>query len=226
MTGRLLGVHVFGSVARGDRDATSDLDLLAVVADGEGKVPEADVLLHIPPGMAGPEPSVSWYGQRRLAAMFANGELFAWHLHLEARSLFEPVPTLRALGEPAPYRDAALDVASFESILAAVPPQLDAAPENALYEMGLVYVCLRNIAMAASWALLPRPDFTRHSPFRLAGVAPLPLTRAEYDLAMACRMAGQRGVRPPATIDRSRVIDVHARLLPWIASLRVRLEKG
>ena len=46
--GELLGVYVFGSVARGDRDLRSDLDLLAVVADGRGKVKEEDVHVHVP----------------------------------------------------------------------------------------------------------------------------------------------------------------------------------
>lgn len=221
---RLLSVHIFGSVARGERDRLSDLDLLAVVADHEGKVPETDVLRLVPADLRDIEPSISWYGQRRLREMFANGELFAWHLHRETVTLFEEEPVLTTLGEPAPYSDAAADVASFEVILSGIAGQLRLSPENAIYELGLIYVCLRNICMAASAALGPTPDFSRYSPFTLQGFPAAPITRAEYELAMACRMAGQRGVKPPAQIQASFVADIHARLAPWVADLRLQLE--
>ena len=221
---RLLGVHVFGSVARGERDRLSDLDLLAVVADHEGKVAEAEVLRHVPADLCDIEPSISWYGRRRLSEMFANGELFAWHLHRETIALFEAEPVIALLGEPAPYREAASDVASFEAILSGVAGQLRLSPENAIYELGLIYVCLRNICMAASAALGPAPDFSRYSPFNLQGFPPAPIMRTEYELAMACRMAGQRGARPPAHIDASSVANIYARLAPWVADLRQRLE--
>lgn len=224
--GRLLGVYVFGSVARGDCDPRSDLDLLAVVADGDGKVPDGAVTAHVPAHLAALERSISWYGRRRLERMFANGELFAWHLHGEAVPLHEAERVIAAFGRPTPYRDAAADVASFEKVLAGIPAQLEASPGNAAYELGLVYVCLRNIAMAASAVLCPRPDFSRYSPFRLSDFPEVPLTRAEYELAMGCRMAGQRGLAPVAAIESSQVAAIHARIAPWIGVLRARLEEG
>ncbi|WP_066820941.1 nucleotidyltransferase domain-containing protein [Sphingomonas mali] len=222
--GILLGVYLFGSVARGDRDQRSDVDLLAVVADGEGKVDEQEVVLHIPLDLRDLEPSVSWYGRQRLGQMFANGELFAWHLYRETVPLFEAVPVIAELGEPTPYCDAALDVASFEKILSGIPAQLRASPENAVYELGLVYVCLRNICMAASAMLCDRPDFSRYSPFHLKEVVDVPITMAEYDLAMTCRMAGQRGLQPPQKVTQSQVLSIHDRLVSWVAGLRRRLE--
>lgn len=223
--GELLGIYVFGSVARGDRDARSDLDLLAVVADGGGKVNEQDIYAHVPSEFAGLEPSISWYGRRRLGKMFGNGELFAWHLHQEAIPLYEVEPVFKRLGAPSPYSGAAADVASFQAILAGIPSQLHASPENAVYELGLLYVCLRNICMAASARLCDRPDFSRYSPFRLSGISNVPMTPAEYDLAMACRMAGQRGIQPPGFINGRLVAEVYDRLGPWIGELLTALRK-
>ncbi|MDB5694196.1 MAG: hypothetical protein JWO81_3259 [Alphaproteobacteria bacterium] len=222
--GELLGVYVFGSAARGDLDPCSDLDLLAVVEDGRGKVPSEAILAHVPAEFAGLEPSISWYGRRRLSHMFANGELFAWHLSRETIPLHEVEPVLASLGKPSPYSDGAADIASFEAIMAGIPAQLSTAPDNAIYELGLLYVCLRNICMAASWTLCPSPDFSRYSPFRLNGFDQAPIAIEDYELAMTCRMAGQRGLLPPGLVKPSRVAEIHASLAPWVAALRRRLE--
>lgn len=223
--GNLIAVYLFGSAARGDVDARSDLDLLAVVEDGRGKVSVEDVLAYVPRELVGLEASVSWYGRNRLSHMFGNGELFAWHLHQETCPLHEVEPFLENLGKPAPYRDGAADVASFNTILSGIPNQLLAAPGNAVYELGLIYVCLRNICMAASWTLCPRPDFSRYSPFRLNNFTPAPITISDYELAMTCRMAGQRGLPPPARVEPSRVAEIHASLAPWAVALCQRLEE-
>lgn len=224
MTGRLIAAYVFGSVARDDHDNRSDLDVLAIVQDGAGKVPEELVLSYVPDDLKGLEPSVSWYGQNRMSEMFDNGELFAWHLFQEAQPVFETCPFIKDLGAPNPYRGAREDVESFEKILMGIPDNLSAASSNAIYEMGLIYVCLRNICMSASATLCERPDFSRYSPFALAGFSPAPISRDEYDDAMACRMAGQRGVAPPTNIDAARVYDMYERLAPWISALRDRLD--
>jgi hypothetical protein len=222
--GELLGVYIFGSVARGDRDAHSDLDLLAIVVDGAGVVPAAEVERHVPPSLSALDRSISWYGRNRLGEMFRNGELFAWHLYWETLPLFERQQVLAELGAPSPYTGGVSDVASFEKILTGVPDQLVSSPKNAIYELGLIYVCLRNICMAASWTLCARPDFSRYSPFLLKNVEPAPISPDEYDVAMRCRMAGQRGLVPPLGIEPSIVVDIHGRLMPWIAHVRAKLE--
>ena len=222
--GELIGIYVFGSVARGDYDSRSDLDLLAVVADGKGKVDAESVYAHVPSALSGLDASISWYGRRRLGMMFENGELFGWHLHQEASPLFEVEPVIKELGAPAPYCEAEADVASFEKVLSGIPAQLDTSPANSIYEFGLIYVCLRNICMAASSKLSARPDFSRYSPFRLSGFTAVPMTQDEYDIAMSCRMAGQRGLRPPSSVSQQLVAEIHGRLVHWVAELRQLLE--
>ena len=159
MTENLLGVYMFGSLVRGDHDHYSDLDLLAVVQDGGGKLPELSVTQHVPAEYLDREPSISWYGKNRLAQMFNNGELFAWHLHNETSPLFEREPVISAMGMPSRYTGAVEDVASFQKVLADIPESVKQAPENAIYELGLIYVCLRNICMSASSVLCPQPEF-------------------------------------------------------------------
>lgn len=222
--GDLIGVYVFGSVARGERDERSDLDLLAVVEDGKGKVDEREVLAFVPTDCRELEPSISWYGRKRMRQMFANGELFAWHLHGEAKPIFELEPILNSFGQPSRYVGAIEDIASFRKVLSGIPEQIRVAPDNASYELGLVYVCLRNICMSASAVLNAKPDFSRYSPFNLRGFRRAPLTIEEYDIAMACRMAGQRGMAPPSGSDLPSVNSIFGRIEPWVSDLQDHLE--
>jgi hypothetical protein len=221
----LIGAYIFGSAGRGQQDHLSDLDVLAVVRNGGGNVPDSIIASHVPDKLKPLKLSISWYGRDRLREMFRNGELFAWHLHRETIPLFDPENFLAGLGRPSDYRECVADVTSFQRVMAGIPAQVALNEQNAIYEAGLVYVCLRNIAMAASWSLCAFPDFSRYSAFRLSGVDPCPISAQEFDLTMACRMASQRGQDPPPCIRREFVISLFERLDPWIGHLLSILER-
>jgi predicted nucleotidyltransferase len=225
MSSKLIAAYIFGSVARSEQDELSDLDVLAVVQTGGGKVDEAVVAQFVPPALRGLKLSISWYGQERLREMFENGELFAWHLADETQPIFDPSGFLAKLGRPGFYCDAAQDVASFLRVFSGIREQIMAGPHNAAYEAGLVYVCLRNIAMAASSRLCGRPDFSRYSAFRLHGLAPCPITPAQFDIAMRSRMASQRGYTPPPEATAGFVLDLIDRLGTWLTTLQTNLEE-
>jgi len=224
-SGRLIAAYIFGSVGRGQADTLSDLDILAVVENNRGKVDEAEVLKLVPRLYAGLKPSISWYGAARITEMFQNGELFAWHLFQETALLFDPTHFLPALGKPSLYRECMQDVHSFRAILSGIPEQVRRSTINATYEAGLVYVCMRNIAMAASWELCERPDFSRYSVFNLRGMRGCPILVEEFDVAMHCRMASQRGYQPPARATASFILDVYKRLDPWLDELEDLLKR-
>lgn len=216
MTSSLTAAYIFGSVARGQADNLSDLDILAVVKTGGGKVDDGVVMDLIPAEMRDLKLSISWYGEDRLRQMFENGELFAWHLSTETKAIYDPKGFLSDLGSPSEYYDGASDVESFIKVFNGIEFQVHSSPHNAAYETGLVYVCVRNIAMAASSALCAVPDFSRYSAFALEGVRPCPITRAEFEITMAARMASQRGYEPPSQATASFVLDLVARLGPWL----------
>ncbi|MXO92713.1 hypothetical protein GRI62_03710 [Erythrobacter arachoides] len=226
MMGKIFGFYLIGSVARNEFDALSDLDLLAIVQDGAGKVDEKALLSFIPDKYAAMDASVSWYGRRRINEMLKNGELFAWHIWQEHIALFESNGfSLRGLGPPRPYKNSLVDVRSFRKILREVPGRLRLSPTNVIYEFGLIYVCLRNIAMSASAKLCDAPDFSRYSPFRINLSQPLPMTRECYEKAMMCRMAGQRGLSLPDHPSADEVISLYEGLESWLSILEERLEQ-
>lgn len=224
--GVLLGTVLFGSVARGDDDELSDVDVLAVVQNGAGLVSEAEVHATLPAWLPAVVPTISWYGLERLQGMHRAGELFSWHIYLDGQVLHDPSGALGALGLPAPYRRALADVDAFIAIAADLPSQLDHAACNAVYELGVLYVCVRNVAMSASAYLNGRPDFTRMAPYRLRGGPDFRVHAAEYHVSMLCRLAGQRGLSLPADISPDRVRAYHARAVEWMMALRGLLNRN
>lgn len=225
MPGKLVAVFVFGSVGRAQHDNLSDLDVLAVVEDGKGKVSHLVVANYVPKNLKGLKLSISWYGKNRLKEMFENGELFAWHLYRETIPLFDPEHFLNSLGAPSSYSEAVTDVLSFQKILTEIPNQVLKHHSNSVYEAGLIYVCLRNISMAASSVLCEFPDFSRYSPFNLSGFLPCPISIREFKILMDCRMASQRGSNPPQCMNSDFVLDIFRRIEPWIANLVSKLQK-
>jgi hypothetical protein len=212
--GRLIGTYLFGSFARGDTDQRSDLDVLAVVENNQGRVPVNEVTRTLPDQIASVQPTITWYGRTRLEQMFSDGELFCWHLHLEAKALSGP-PIASLFPTLSKYVRAEADVAFFLRVLQATPKQLEVSPANSIYECGVAYVCVRNIAMAASWHLLPSPDFSRYSPFRLPAPLKLPISVEEYETSMACRMAGQRGHATPTNVGIEFALEYAASAIEW-----------
>jgi hypothetical protein len=222
--GQLIGTYIFGSVGRGQQDAMSDLDILAVVHNGKGKVADKVVIDTVPDELKSQKISIAWYGGERLSRMFGNGELFAWHLYLESIPLFDPDNFLKKLGVPSEYREFSHDIQSFKKVMTGIPAQIALNESNSIYEAGLFYVCLRNIAMAASWVLHESPDFSRYSPFHLSRFHDCPISIADYETTMECRLAGQRGLTPPNGVDGLFVSNLFETVHPWIEELTMTVQ--
>lgn len=196
----ILNISIFGSFGRGNPDAFSDLDVLVLCGDGAGTQSE-EYVRKLVSDRYDKEPSISWYGERKLAHFFSTGDLFAWHLFRESFALpgFQPIEEI--FGMPAPYLNCLEDIAGLQDILCSIPDQIRLHPQNLVYELGLTYVCMRNIAMTASSVLRDHVDFGRFSPYGLPGAAPL-IDEKDYSLLSRCRHASTRGtVAPDVTID-------------------------
>lgn len=198
-------IYVFGSTCRGEHTLTSDVDVLAIPFDIER-----------------PQFPEHWsiYSPDLLAEYFQSGRLFAWHLHLEAKCVFSSraEPFLKSLGPPAPYSTIFDDINDLEALLIDAINELNAGTENLIYELGIVYTAIRDLAMSSSWSMLKNPCFSADAPYRLPIEIPLP--RATYHQAMLARHASTRGTKlnfnPSEPVD----IIVKSPLKSWVASLR------
>ena len=197
--------YVFGSVARGDATATSDVDILVIPRD-------ENCSRDYPP-------TWSVYQRQTVLDYYKMGRLFAWHLYLESRCLFTPLPTpwLSSLGEPSSYQTARQDVEQLWMLLNGSLDEIRSGTDSLVYELGIAYTAIRDVAMSASWRWLGRPAFSRDAPYQLP--IECPLRFGTYQVAMAARHASTRGADIPREIEQAAEALMAAPLNAWIKQL-------
>lgn len=186
---------LFGSCSRGDEDKQSDIDVLVVVDDGDTTIDSAT--REAITTAFGARTELSVYSVSRLAEMFRTGHLFAWHLWQDSSP--GPIPgttpdLLANLGQPSPCPNALQEAKDLHEDLTACVRELRNGTNSPRFEAGLVYICLRNIAIQLSWYLPNGPTFSRHSPYVVGEFAslPCPLPKKDYDqLHLARRLRSE-----------------------------------
>ena len=198
-------IYVFGSICRGESTPTSDVDVLVL--------PFATDRSQFPDGW-------SVYSPELITEYYKKGRLFAWHLHLEAKCIFSPkeLPFLNSLGAPAPYSTMSADIDELESLLRDALKELSNGTRNVIYELGITYTALRDLAMSASWALLDRPCFSCDAPYQLP--VRFPLRLSTYNQAMLARHSSTRGTELNFDLSQAVADITQAQFGQWLESLR------
>jgi len=151
-------VWLYGSSARGDRDISSDVDVL-VVGDGDLDV----ATLGLP---SRDRISVTRYTWPEIDHMASYGSLFLHHVRLEGKPLLESHErrmhtVLSSIGS---YARAQQELACFRQVLMDVEDAL-AGDHSPAFEMSVVATAARHAAILGCY-LLGEPDFGRTSAFR------------------------------------------------------------
>ncbi len=198
-------IYIFGSAVRGEVSPTSDIDVLVIPTEGS----RTDY-----------PPSWSVYSPEIIESHYRAGRLFAWHLHLEAQRIFplEGASFLARLGAPAPYASALSDIADLEGLLKEALSEIRAGTNSLIYELGIAYTAIRDIAMAASWILLETPSFSRYTPYVLPTTCPLPIDA--YRSAMLARHQTTRGTAYPFDSGAVAARLIASPVLDWVSDLR------
>lgn len=199
-------IYIFGSAVRGEVGQSSDIDVLVIPTDA--------VSPNVYPA------SWSIYSRDTIRSYYKEGRLFAWHLHLESHCIYKADSKhwLETLGRPADYKTARQDVANLTELLRDSLLELQRGTESTIYELGICYTALRDIAMSASWHLTGRPCFSRQAPFMLPG-ASIPVRRDVYEQAMMARHFSMRGSSIPDTLEDTKAELINAPLLEWARNL-------
>jgi hypothetical protein len=155
------GLWLYGSLARGDDNHLSDIDILATGND-QPAVPNNLM-------SDGRRVAVSRYRWAELKRMSSYGSLFLVHIRREGKWLcgdFRADSKMRTMlsGMP-PYQLAARDVAQMSTALADVNESLGCDPEL-MYEISVLSKIARHTAILAAY-ILGTPAFDRLTPLYL-----------------------------------------------------------
>jgi predicted nucleotidyltransferase len=152
-------IWLYGSRARGDIDAVSDIDVLVA-----GEL-EEQALVGLP--YPREQLSIVRYDWDELEHMAAYGSLFLHHVKLEGRPLVsDPRSRLLALLETLPrYERADRELASFATVLNDVECSLT-GDHSPAFELSVIATALRHACILGCYAI-GRPTFGRDSAFRI-----------------------------------------------------------
>jgi hypothetical protein len=159
-------IWIYGSVARGDVDDRSDIDVLVVgdaddwrhlLASNETVAPLVD---------KGRELSPMRFTWRELEAMASYGSLFLHHVKIEGRPLVSQADDALAdlLKTLPPYDRAAQEIRAFRTVLQDVRRSIVGGHSPA-FELAVIATALRHAFILGCY-VTGEPDFGRTSPFR------------------------------------------------------------
>ena len=198
-------LYIFGSAVRGEVSSSSDIDVLAIPLSG---------------GPRNYPNSWSVYSPETIESYFRAGRLFAWHLHLEAKCIFSSssVPYLSSLGAPTPYSSAKEDIDDLAGMLHQSLFEIRNKTNSLIYELGIAYTAIRDIAMAASWSLMDRPCFSRDAPYIIP--IPCPISVEVYQGAMLARHCSTRGSENEIDAEQIGEKLLASPIISWVEDIR------
>ena len=198
-------IYIFGSAVRGEVAKNSDVDVLVITDQVEEK-------------LTFPE-SWSIYSKKSIEKLFSQGKLFAWHLFLDAKCIHSSEPTnfLEQLENPTQYKDLMEDFFALSKLLDDSLNELKRT-NSEVFEIGLIYTVLRDIAMVASTALCDRPCFSRYSPYKIPLKISLP--KGLYESMIEARLTSTRGLEFTGNV--KKIIDelLSSDVKSWVQELK------
>lgn len=205
-------IYAFGSLCRGDVDSKSDIDLLAIV-DGRNDRFDSQVF--------------SIYGYERIREIWALGNPFAWHLHLESRFLYSSDGSdfIASLNQPATYTGVIDDCLKFKGIFHAARSELEKQTPSVTFELSNVFLAIRNFATCYSLGKFHRPDFSRFASLRLENDS-LKIDRLTFEILERARILSTRGKGDPISLEEVRIVLNSLDVIEcWMDSLIIKINK-
>lgn len=196
--------YAFGSICRGEVDASSDVDLLACVSEPDTSIDPKTFSIYTP---------------QRLTELWKEGNPFAWHLHLESKLLFssDGSDILASLGTPSPYQNMSADCRKFHTLFVESFKALQESHNSEVFHLSCMFLSVRNFATCHSFET-GIPIFSRKSPLLID--SPLPVCNRVFDVFTRARILSTRGIGVALNAaDVNLAINSCPSILEWMDSL-------
>lgn len=143
-------IYIFGSLCRGDFSLDSDVDLLALTDSFCNNI--------------SPD-KFSIYSYRRIEQLWKEGNPFAWHLFYESKLIFasNSFDFIGSLGQPNMYITCYQDCLKFYSLFQQTKDRIVSCKQSIVFDISIIFLCMRNIATCFSLGVTARPNFSRKS---------------------------------------------------------------
>lgn len=187
-------IYAFGSICRGEVDASSDIDMLAIVNGHDARFNPSDY---------------SIYSYARIRDLWEQGNPFAWHLFLESRLVYtsDNIDYLRSFGEPSKYNSGIADCKKFREIFLSAKESICSSELTEVFDLSSIFLGIRNFATCYSLHCNTKPDFSRNSARNLGGCS-IPIDDSTYSLFERARVLCTRGVGEllsPSEVDKAKM---------------------
>ena len=187
-------IYAFGSVCRGEVDASSDIDMLAIVNGYDSRFNPSDY---------------SVYSYERIHDLWKQGNPFAWHLFLESKLVYsqDNVDYLQSISEPSTYKSGTADCEKFREIFLSAKESINSSALTEIFDLSSVFLAVRNFATCYSLHSDIAPDFSRNSARNLSTNS-IPIDDSTYSLFERARVLCTRGlgeILNPAEIDKAKI---------------------
>ncbi|CDQ09851.1 Nucleotidyltransferase family protein [Acidithiobacillus ferrivorans] len=173
-------IYAFGSVCRGEVDASSDIDMLAIVKGCDSRFNPSDY---------------SVYSYERIHDLWKQGNPFAWHLFLESKLVYsqDDIDHLQSIGEPSAYKTGIADCEKFREIFSSAKESMNSSDLTEIFDLSSVFLAVRNFATCYSLHSDICPDFSRNSARNL-GIHSISIDASTYSLFERARVLCTRGL--------------------------------
>ncbi|WMJ90286.1 nucleotidyltransferase domain-containing protein [Anaerocolumna sp. MB42-C2] len=158
----IMEIYLFGSVARGENDEYSDIDILIVIDDCEEKE-YVNYKRMFAEKLKVPVEWISLYRLSKIERMFKNGSYFLWHIKKEGIKQYSRSGDLEKLLISLPKYDGVLnDLMEYKQIVNDIYNELSNSYININYELSVLASLVRNTCIAIAY-LNNEIDFGRKS---------------------------------------------------------------
>jgi predicted nucleotidyltransferase len=208
---------LFGSYARNTPSADSDLDVLVLTGEGTSP-PETHAIAKALKLSCAPE--IAHYTRDGIRRISTPPSLFAWHLRLEGRVLFDRTGWLQAqLQTLSPYVSHASDLNVLRGLYNEAATSIKKSRGSLVYDAGVLAIVVRNAALLLTH-FDGAPDFSPAAPLRVLGQPPVPLhlNGRAYALLQECRLAMERGT-PSPLVSQDRLVGIVENIGDWLTKV-------